>query len=221
MTESRRIATFFDRKATAWDAIYSGDKSVLKRWWNRLTRRNLQARFEFTIRAGEPWTEKRVLDVGCGSGRYEIALAQCGVREVVGLDVSSEMITLAEQLARDAGAAERCRFIQGDVLGFGDAEGFDVVIANGFFDYVLDPAPVIAKLRGLTRGPVIASFPARLAFRSPFRWTWLALHGCPLRFYSRAEVRRLFEQAGMTCQELRRSGPIYVASATVSRGGSE
>ncbi len=213
MTQTKQLAGFFDRKSAAFDAIYSGDKNAVLRLWDKLTRRNLQVRFEFTLDVGAPWEGKRVLDVGCGSGRYGFALAERGVREVVGLDISSEMIALANRLAQELGVADRCRFVQSEALAFQDDDGFDVTIANGFFDYVTDPAPVLARLRTLTNGPLVATFPAAAALRTPFRWAWIRIHRCPIKFYAHGEVESLFRQAGYPQWQIKRSGPIYMVAA--------
>jgi SAM-dependent methyltransferase len=154
-----------------------------------------------------------VLDVGCGSGRYCVELARRGAAQVVGLDVSRRILALAEALAARHHVADRCRFLHQDVMDFEDAEGFDIVIANGFFDYVRDPDRVFTHLRPLVRHALVASFPTRWAFRVPFRWAWLALHRCPVWFFTRTDVSGFCDRAGMTVAELIRRGPIYMVRA--------
>jgi 2-polyprenyl-3-methyl-5-hydroxy-6-metoxy-1,4-benzoquinol methylase len=211
MTDTaRRVADFFDRKARSFDAIYSGQKSALGRAWDRLTRRNIGQRFDFTLRALEPVAGKTVLDVGCGSGRYCVELARRGATDVVGIDLAPQMLSLARDLAAGAGVADRCRFVESDVASFTAAEPFDAVVAMGFFDYVDRPLDVLRGLRPLTRGLLVAAFPARLALRVPPRKLYLNLRGCPVYFYNAADVRRLAEGAGFTCVSLERRGPIYL-----------
>ncbi|WP_132029753.1 class I SAM-dependent methyltransferase, partial [Keratinibaculum paraultunense] len=41
----------------------------------------------------------KVLDVGCGTGNFSIKLAKMGC-EVVGIDVSKEMLKVAEEKAK-------------------------------------------------------------------------------------------------------------------------
>ena len=213
MSGRKHIADYFDRKATSFDAIYSGRKGPLRRAWDQLTRKNLQDRFEFTMRAVPSWAGKRVLDVGCGSGRYGIELAAQGAVEVVGLDVSAEMLALAAELAKQRQVDRQCRFLREDVAEFEDQAGFDVVIANGFFDYLPQPEPVLARLRPLTREMLIASFPTRWALRVPFRRAWFLLHRCKLRFFTRRGIIELCRQTGFTCKTLTRRGPIYMLIA--------
>ena len=44
---------------------------------------------------------KRCLDAGCGGGRYSIAMARLGAREVIGVDVSEQGIENARLRGRD------------------------------------------------------------------------------------------------------------------------
>ncbi len=48
--------------------------------------------------------EASVLDAGCGTGNVAVALARFGMR-VIGVDVSQDMLNVAEEKARKAGAA--------------------------------------------------------------------------------------------------------------------
>lgn len=213
MNNEQRLAAFFDRKALTFDAIYSGDKNIVLRVWDRITRRNIHQRFAFTLRAGEPWGDRRVLDVGCGSGRYSVAAAKRGAREVVGLDLSPQMIELAEHLARESGVAEKCSFQLGDVMNYSGGHSFEVTLAIGFFDYVVDPLPVITRLCGLTSKMLVATFPSRYTLRALPRRLWITLNRCPIRFYSPGEVKGLLGQAGFDCQRLVRHGPVFTVVA--------
>jgi SAM-dependent methyltransferase len=213
MGDRERIARFFDGKAAAWDGIYSGDRWLPWRLWDQMTRQNLRHRFAFALEAVPQWQGQRVLDVGCGSGRHCVELARRGAAQVVGLDVSPRMLAMAEKLARRQGVAGPCRFARQDIAGFEDAAGFGVIIANGLFDYVRRPQDVLSRLHGLSRGSLIASFPVLWACRVPFRWAWLALHGCPVKFYTASEITRYCDAVGWVRRKLVRRGPIYLLLA--------
>lgn len=60
------------------------------------------------------------LDLGCGTGRWSLELAQRGW-DVTGLDVVRKAIAGARERAR-AGGVENARFVEGDVTRLSDAE---------------------------------------------------------------------------------------------------
>ena len=50
-----------------------------------------------------------------------------------------------------------------------DEGPFDACTGNGFFDYVEDPVPIITRMRELTKGNLIMSFPKAVEWRVPVR----------------------------------------------------
>ena len=73
-----------------------------------------------------------VLEIGWGSGRYALHLAETVGCSIMGLDVNAPGIHNANQLARMSGVAARARFEQCDAskrLRYND-EAFDAVFAN-------------------------------------------------------------------------------------------
>jgi SAM-dependent methyltransferase len=62
-----------------------------------------------------------VLELGCGSGRVSVALAQAGF-DVTGIDESTAMLALAREHAAQAGVADRLHLEQCDVRRFAVAE---------------------------------------------------------------------------------------------------
>jgi 2-polyprenyl-3-methyl-5-hydroxy-6-metoxy-1,4-benzoquinol methylase len=214
MDEPNRIAKFFDYKADSFDGIYSGQTNASMRIINRIVRRNIQDRLDFTIQSLLPLNGKRILDVGCGSGRYGIELARRGADRIIGIDLSGEMLGLANRLAEQNSVAEQCQFVQTDVLEFQPDAPVDAAIANGFFDYVREPGPVLFHLKSITRNRIIATFPAKWALRTIPRKLWLNANGCPVYFYTESAIRELCVDAGLACRQLIRSGPIYMLDAT-------
>jgi len=208
------LTLHFHDNARRFDAIYSGEGGVLQRAWDRLTRENIVWRFHETLAAAPDVQGKRVLDAGCGPGRYCAAFAIRGAR-VTGIDFAPAMIEEARRLAIEAQVNDRCDFIVSEVLAFQADEPFDVVIANGFFDYIADPVTVLRHLRTLNRGTLIATFPLYTALRMPFRKLWRMGQRCYVRFYTRRGIIADCEAAGYRIDRLERHGPIalLVASA--------
>lgn len=220
MRNNHQLSAYFDRKAASFDAIYSGQKGLLPRAWDRFTRQNIRDRLEFTLQALSPLTGKRILDVGCGSGRYSVELAARGAAAIVGLDLSPQMIRFAECLVMRQGFSAQCQFLQQDVMNYLSQEPFDEVIALGFFDYQRKPGPILNHLRPLVRHRLVASFPALWALRTPFRKAWLHLQDCPVYFFTQSAIARLCTETGFTCHTLIRSGPIYLLIAEPKPGSN-
>lgn len=55
-----------------------------------------------------------VMDLGSGDGRNIIAAARLGARGV-GVEFNPEMVALSERLAKEAGVADKAKFVQGDM----------------------------------------------------------------------------------------------------------
>lgn len=89
------------------------------------------------------FTDKRVLDLGCGYGWHCLYAAQKGASAVLGIDLSGKMI-------QEAIRKNRCDKIEYKVLGIEDfdypARSYDIVISSLALHYVEDLAPVFAKI---------------------------------------------------------------------------
>jgi hypothetical protein len=110
--------------------------------------------------------------------------------------------------------SDRCSFLQKNVT---DLQGsFDDTIALGFFDYISQPEEVLRHLRSLTRGKLVASFPALWSLRAPFRKIWLSRQGCPVYFYTKKDISLICQKAGFVPTTLIKRGPIYLLAAQPS-----
>jgi ubiquinone/menaquinone biosynthesis C-methylase UbiE len=103
-----------------------------------------------------------VLDMGCGTGLAARAIAQrAGFSgKVIGLDLSSYLVAIAERLARDEGIAERTEFQTGDTHTLQYADGsFDAVVAHTLLSHVEEPFSVIKEAaRVLKHGGMLGLF---------------------------------------------------------------
>lgn len=202
------VLAHFNATAEKFDAIYASPHVL-----DRIFRRDMYQRFDRTLEACHPADGKTILDVGCGSGQYVIALAQRGTREVVGVDGAENMLRLAAERAVRSGVGDRCRFVCGDFLSQRFDCSFDHVIAVGLFDYVRDPLPFLIRSRELTTTTFIATFPRLLTWRAPVRKARLALSGCPVFFYTRHRIVDLLQRAGLIVDRLERCGKLYWVAA--------
>jgi len=214
MSIHRQVGKTFDREATGFDGIYSGKKSSTGRLWDRLTRRNVIERFDFTLAELQPFDGMTVFDAGCGSGRFAIAYALEGALHVTGADLSDKMLDIARGIATENGVADRCEFINADIIEFNPDKAFDYVTALGFFDYIPDPQSMLSHLASLTGKKIIASFPMLWAFRTPFRKLWRLRTNTFIRFYTLSQFPELASRAGLTVLKIKVIGPNYILVAS-------
>jgi 2-polyprenyl-3-methyl-5-hydroxy-6-metoxy-1,4-benzoquinol methylase len=194
MKQSEQIQTYFQQHAQQFDQLYA-DENCLHTWLNQWVRRPFYRRFELTLAACGDVRDKRILDVGCGSGRYAVALAERGA-EVTGIDFASNMLTLAEELAEKRDVASRCHFVQANFLAYDPGQTFHISLAIGLFDYISAPLPFLEKLRGLTEEMVIVTFPRPDGWRALQRRLRYRLQGCPIYFYTQEAMAAYFQTAG-------------------------
>ena len=173
-----------------------------------------RSRFDETMRECGDASGAEVLDAGCGSGRYSIALALRGAR-VTGVDTAAPMLEIARRLAQERRIEDRCRFILSDFLSAPLDRSFAVTLAVGFFDYTADPRPFLAKMAAASEpgGKLIATFPRLWTWRAPLRKARLGLRKCPVYFYTRAGVERLLRETGWEPARLVRVGKLHFAVA--------
>ena len=92
-------------------------------------------------------TVDSVLDLGCGTGSMTIALAERGF-DMIGLDRSSEMLSVARERAVDAGVADRILWLMQDMTSFelyGTVEA--VVSCLDSVNHLTDRSDLISCLR--------------------------------------------------------------------------
>jgi SAM-dependent methyltransferase len=99
-----------------------------------------------------PWLDvkpgTRVLDVGCGVGRWSRLLAAKGAL-VTGVDLSPTMIAQAQRRAAAEGVAARCSFRVQDLSKLEVDGQFDVVLGVTVLQHILDPGLLRAAVRGM------------------------------------------------------------------------
>ena len=121
----RPVLGFFDSLAVGWDErVRSDSAEYLAPLVAALD--HMQA------------SPARILDIGTGTGAAALELAdRYPAAEVIGIDVSAEMIARAEAKAGDLGG--RVRFLVADIANFEHKQGFDLIAMLNmppFFDTV-------------------------------------------------------------------------------------
>ena len=86
-----------------------------------------------------------VLDLACGDGFYTRLLKRAGAASAAGVDVSAEMIRLAEESERRSPLG--CSYVHADAAGFRPAEPVDFVVAAYLLNYAKTRAELVALCR--------------------------------------------------------------------------
>ena len=164
-----------------------------------------QAKHHYVTAAGvdlveilAPQVGERVLDLGCGTGQLSAQIAAAGA-EVVGIDLSAEMIEAAREQFPDLS------FAVGDAREFSFAEPFDAVFSNAALHWVKPPEKALACIATCLgqSGRFVAELGGarNIATISQSLIDQLATRGfhpqSPWYFPSLGEYARLVEQAGL------------------------
>jgi len=102
---------------------------------------------EFSGLAPEQLAGRRILEVGCGGGRWLRVMAAWGASEVVGLDFSSSV----EQAARLTTEYPNVHVVRGSAIEMPLAPMFDVVVSIGVIHHLDDPVLGLLGIRRAVR----------------------------------------------------------------------
>jgi 2-polyprenyl-3-methyl-5-hydroxy-6-metoxy-1,4-benzoquinol methylase len=208
---------FWDRYSKDFDAIYTHDKSRFQNMLDRVFRKDMYERFQFTMQESQPILDKSILDVGCGSGIYSLAYARQGAKKVVGIDYSKKMIQLANARLESENLEENCEFQVSDIMNYNNESKFDISIAIGLFDYTEDPNPILNKMRKMTNEKMILSFPRLYTWRAPVRKIRLMMKKLDVYFYSKKKLESIFNSLGLTHYKIEKVGKLNCVVLDLTR----
>jgi len=186
--EKKKISSDFDD-------IYDNKGGLFLRLVNRIFRRTMKVRVAETIQECGDLTDKTLLDVGCGAGRVSFLLAKKGAK-VTGVDYSQNMIDLAKK-HKATQHLPNTEFLYGDLEQFSSDTKYDISIALGVVDYVDNAKEFISKMNALTKHKSIVSFHMRFSYNSLPRKLWLMSKHCPVKFYTKNEIVKLYASLGV------------------------
>ena len=176
MNELRVEPAAFDAMAASYDPSFT--TTLLGRYLRSVVWERFDACFT---------GNRRLLDIGCGTGEDAIYLAQRGHR-VLAVDPSASMLEVAAEKAERTGCASRIEFrrlpmerIAPDL----DGERFDGVCSNfGVINCAHEPRSLAADLAALVQpgAPLIWVVMGRYV---PWEWAW---------YLARADYKRAFRR---------------------------
>jgi SAM-dependent methyltransferase len=160
------------------------------------------------VRPGE-----RVLDLGCGAGRFLVAARDAGA-DPVGVEIAEA----AAERARATGI--EVRLVEPDgTLPFGHGE-FDLVWCSEVLEHIPDVGAMLFEVRRVLKrgGRLLLTVPYHGRLQAAaVALTRFDSHFDPLgqhvRFFTRTSLARTLEASGFEPVEIRRLGPMLVARA--------
>jgi 2-polyprenyl-3-methyl-5-hydroxy-6-metoxy-1,4-benzoquinol methylase len=190
-----------------YEAVWQGMPAGLEPADFALRKRFLLERVR---RVGEQvGSSPRVLDVGCGEGRFTAELARAGAH-VVGIDVAHEPLRRAR--ARDAGLD--LRIVEPEGPWQLDDASFDVVWAGEVIEHVADTAVWLSEVRRVLvpGGRLLVTTPSHgrvpLLVRGIDRFSEPL--GDHLHLYTRRSLMRLLHEFGFGPVRVRAVGGVPV-----------
>jgi len=156
--------------------------------------------------------DERVLDIATGPGYIAEAFA-LAAREVIGVDLTAAMLTIAEERTKERGISN-VSFRIGDVqsLPF-EKEEFDVVVSRLALHHMQNPTQVVGEMTRVCRlgGRVLvediygSEHPERAAYQD--RWEKLR-DPSHVRALPVSELLRLFREAGLETDSVSTYGDL-------------
>jgi SAM-dependent methyltransferase len=146
----------------------------------------------------------RVLDVGCGVGRWSRRLAARGAH-VTGIDLSPTMIAEARRRARAQPLRGRCQFLVQDVHSLRTDEKFDLVLSVTVLQHILEAAAVRAALQRMA--DTLAEGGALVLLEASPRRPVTTCDSAVFRARPRGSYLQLFADCGLEVRAVRGVDP--------------
>lgn len=191
-----------------YDRFYAVERS---HWWSV----GMRGIFEMLLSRALPAAEnRRLLDVGCGTGITMEAFAHHGA--IVGLDRAWPALAYTRTRTQD------CALVQGDAVSLPLRDTcLDVVLALDVIEHLDDDAAGLVEIRRVLKpgGILLLNVPAFMSL-----WSGKDAANHHRRRYRRAPLRRLVESAGfrverITCSNAALFPAIWAARQTQRLAG--
>lgn len=155
-----------------------------------------------------PVTAKRILDIGCGAGRFGAALKARQTVHVTGIELNTQAAAAARSRLDDVRSAN----LETDELDFPDGQ-FDSVICADILEHLRRPEVVLKMIRRwlMADGTLVISVPNvrnHTVVQSLLAGNWTyesagLLDADHVRFFTRRELEKLLFRAGFEVENLR------------------
>lgn len=198
---------YWDKHVVSWEAAtYYTDKNMPKPTaWDRFSTlfrgASLYDRMTFAIELLKPYLDGlTVLDVGCASGRFADMLLDAGAARVVGVDISEEIVHIANERRLAGPNKDRLEFFAADLAKPANLPRVDLVASLGVIEY-FDRDDMKTFLNNTKAKYFFHDFPDVARTTNWLLWwmrqVYIRVNRCPgVYLYKRDEFTDLVKQAG-------------------------
>ena len=185
MSDNEKSMLYWDKKIIEWENSIKGDGeySLIEKVAASF-RMPLRYRSNLSLELIKPFVKnKTILELGSASGFFAIELMKLGhPKKIVGIDISTNAVKRANEIARKEGLEDSCFFQQADAANF-ILPNADISIGLGFLDY-LNPNE-ISKLFGSIKSQyfLFTFSEKRLSFLRLIHIMYLISQKCPKHYY--------------------------------------
>lgn len=129
-----KIAEHFDSYGERWITAYSQDQEK----WYEYKNAKLREKYACELIANEP--KGMAVDLGCGAGSALIRMKRMGFNQVIGVDISENMLSAARTRIAENNLSESIKLLKCDVRHLETIESnrVDCCIALGLIEYLED-----------------------------------------------------------------------------------
>ena len=159
--------------------------------------------------------DKKILDLGCGVGRYSHEAAMKG-GQTTGIDISPKAIEIAKKKTLEFNLSTNCKFICDDFINSKNIPKVDYVIALGFVQYFDDGLKVLNNILNVNR-KIIFDLPTFFHWINPCRKVYRTLmKGIKFTSYTQKEVTNLVNdlnsQYNLSLKIIKKNPTIWIIS---------
>lgn len=123
------------------------DNSLMNSFSERISKRLMAVGLN-----NEFFREKRVLDVGCGSGVYAVHAVLNGAKSCIGIDPNISNIRHAKEWAMTVGVGDKCNLYVGSIYNISSqSEFYDFAICSGVIHHLENPSLGLTEISRVTK----------------------------------------------------------------------
>ena len=148
------------------------------------------------------WSDKTVIDIGCGTGETVAGIANLGARSVLGVDFSLNALKIASDKYDMPNLTFKCASFPSDSLTI-SSDLVDVIISCGTLEHMDDPKEALYKMINMLKrdGRIILTCPYFINLRGIVWMTLAILQDVPMsltdkHFISPFDIREWLDGTG-------------------------